>query len=80
MYLLTLLRIFKVRRFVCTPLLWQRVYMKSYRFHLRAIDDNFQFSCACVPFEYFNLGGGANISIYFMSLLQKGFGTLAVSD
>lgn len=49
------------------------MYMKSYRFHLRAIDDNFQFSCACVPFEYFNLGGGATISIYFMSPLAEGF-------
>lgn len=49
------------------PPFWLQVYVRSYRFHLRAIDDNFQFSCACVPFEYFNLGGGATISIYFMS-------------
>lgn len=48
------------------------VYAASYRFHLRAIDDNFQFSYACVPFEYFNLGGGATISIYFMTPTPEG--------
>lgn len=61
--------------------LWPDVYVRSYRFHLRAIDDNFQFSCACVPFEYFNLGGGATISIYFMSAVPEGVGdALTASD